>query len=117
MCPPCVSAVNFIGLAYATGHPGARRNAAFVIAGHGPRASQANRAVVPKPTLEANRCNLRLLTPKTPQKALYLGFAKRRQPLQVVCFGWSRFQGPEARLAAVGETNLRSDPLHGHSLC
>jgi hypothetical protein len=36
MCPPCVSAVDFIGLAYATGHPGARCNTAFVIAGHGP---------------------------------------------------------------------------------
>ena len=65
----------------------------------------------PKPTLEANRCNLRPHTPKTPQEALYLGFARRGQPQQVVCFCWSRFQGPEARLAAVGKTNLRFDPL------
>ena len=33
-----------------------------------------NPAVVPKPTDEANRCNLRHVTPKTPQKALYVEF-------------------------------------------
>ena len=35
-----------------------------------------NRAVVPKPTDAANRCNLRHVTPKTFQKALYVGFSQ-----------------------------------------
>ena len=58
-----------------------------------------NGAVVPKPIDEANRCNLRHVTPKTLQKALYVGFSESGQPLQVVCFGWSQFPVPEARLA------------------
>jgi hypothetical protein len=71
----------------------------------------ANRATLPgKPTDEANRCNLRHVTLKALQKALYVGFSQISQPLQVVCLRWSQFPVPEARLAAVGETNLRSDP-------
>jgi hypothetical protein len=35
-----------------------------------------NRAVVPKPTDEANRCNPGHVTPKTLQKALYVGSPK-----------------------------------------
>jgi hypothetical protein len=58
-----------------------------------------NPAVVPKPTDEANRCNLRHVTPKTLQKTLYTGFSKIGRPLQVVCFGWSQFPIPEAPLA------------------
>ena len=58
-----------------------------------------NPAVVPKPTDEPNRCNLRHVTPKTLQKALYVGFSQIGRPLQVVCFGWSQFPIPEARLA------------------
>src|ERR1035437_2213655 len=61
----------------------------------------ANRAVLPETTDEANRCNLRHVTPKTLQKALYVGFSESGRPLQVVGFGWSRFQGPEARLAGL----------------
>src|ERR1035438_5415910 len=53
----------------------------------------------PKPTAEANRCNLRHVAPKTLQKALYVGFSQASRPQQVVCFGWSRFPIPEARLA------------------
>ena len=53
-----------------------------------------NPAVVPKPTGEANRCNLRHATPKTLQKALYVGFSQIGRPLQVVCFGWSQFPNP-----------------------
>jgi hypothetical protein len=45
------------------------------------------RAVVQKPTGEANRCNLRHLTPKPLQKALYVGFSGSGSPPQVVCFG------------------------------
>ena len=45
-----------------------------------------NRAVLPlsEPTDEANRCNLRHVTPKTLQKALYVGFSEVDRPLQVV---------------------------------
>ena len=43
-----------------------------------------NPAVVPKPTDEANRCNLRHVTPKALQKALYVGFSQIGRPLQVV---------------------------------
>ena len=57
-----------------------------------------NRAVVPKPTNEANRCNPEHLTPKTLQKALYVGFSQIGQPPQVVYFGGSQFPVPEARL-------------------
>ena len=57
-----------------------------------------NPAVVPeKPTDEANRCGH--VTPKTLQKALYVGFSQISRPLQVVCFGWSQFPIPEVRLA------------------
>jgi hypothetical protein len=40
-----------------------------------------NRAVVPKPIDEANRCILGHLTPKTLQKALYVGAFETGQPL------------------------------------
>ena len=59
------------------------------LTGRGP-----NRAVVPKPSHEANGCILGHLTPKTLQKALYVGCSESGGPLQVVCFGWSRFPGP-----------------------
>ena len=59
-----------------------------------------NRAGVPKPSDEANGCDLRHLTPKALQKALYVGLSQIGQPLQVVCFGWSQFPIPEVRLAA-----------------
>ena len=39
-------------------------------------------------------CNLRHVTPKTLQKALYVGFSESAQPLQVVYFGWPRFPVP-----------------------
>src|ERR1035441_538327 len=51
-----------------------------------------------EPTDEANRCNLRHVTPKTLQKALYVGFSESSRPLQVVCLGWSQFPVPKARL-------------------
>jgi hypothetical protein len=35
-----------------------------------------NRAVLLEPTDEANGCNLRHVTPKTFQKALYVGFSQ-----------------------------------------
>jgi hypothetical protein len=54
----------------------------------------ANRAVVPKPSPEGNRCKLRHEAPKALQKALYVGCSERGRPLQVVYFGWSRFPGP-----------------------
>ena len=44
----------------------------------------ATRAVVQKPTDEANRCNLGHVAPKTLQKALYVGFSQIGRPLQVV---------------------------------
>jgi len=53
-----------------------------------------NPAAVPKPTGEANRCNLGHVTPKTLQKALYVGFSQIGRPLQVVCLGWSQFPIP-----------------------
>jgi len=68
----------------------------------------ANRALRPEPREAANRCNLRHVTPKPLQKALYVGYAQIGRPLQVVCLGWSQFPLPEARLA-VGWTNLRAD--------
>jgi hypothetical protein len=43
-----------------------------------------NRAVVPKAIDEANRSNLRHATPKTLQKALYVGFFESDRLLQVV---------------------------------
>ena len=57
-----------------------------------------NRAVVPKPTDEGNRCNLRHVAPKTLQKALYVGFFESGRPLQVVWRGGSHFPIPEGRL-------------------
>ena len=51
-----------------------------------------NRGVVPKLTDEANGYDLRHVTPKTLQKALYVGFSQTGQPLQVVSLGWSHFQ-------------------------
>src|ERR1035438_5993586 len=58
-----------------------------------------NRAVLLEPTDEANRCNLRHVTPKTLQKALSVGFSESGRPPQVVCLGWSQFPVPEARPA------------------
>jgi len=58
-----------------------------------------NRAVVPKPINEANRCNPGHVTPKTLQKALYVGFSQIGGPLQVAYFGRSQFPFPETRLA------------------
>ena len=58
-----------------------------------------NRAVDPKPTCEANRCNLRHVTPKTLRKALYVGFFAGGQPQHVVYFGGCRFPFPEVLLA------------------
>jgi hypothetical protein len=58
-----------------------------------------NPAVVPKPTNEANRCNLGHVTPKALWKVLYMGFSQIGRPLQVVWRGWSQFPIPEARLA------------------
>ena len=40
----------------------------------------ANRAVLPEPTDEANRCNLGHGTPKTLQKALYVRFSQSAGP-------------------------------------
>ena len=59
--------------------------------------SQSRRC--PQAHHEANRCNLGHVTPKTLQKALYVGFSQTGRPLQVVCLGWSQFPIPEARLA------------------
>ena len=58
-----------------------------------------NRAVVPKPIHEANRCNPRHVTPKALQKALYVGLFGSGPPLQVAYFGGSQFPFPEVRLA------------------
>jgi hypothetical protein len=57
------------------------------------------RAVVQKPTGEANGCILRHVTPKMLQKAPYVGSARIAQPQQVVWFGWPQFPFPEASLA------------------
>jgi hypothetical protein len=65
-----------------------------------------NRAVVPKPINQANRCILRHVTPKTLQKALYVGYFETGKPLPVVCLGWSQFPVPEASLAWVRHSNL-----------
>jgi hypothetical protein len=46
--------------------------------------SRHSHARPPKPTAEANGCNLRHLTPKTLQKALYVGHSESVRPLQVV---------------------------------
>ena len=59
--------------------------------------SQSRRC--PEAHHEANRCNLGHVTPKTLQKALYVGFSQTGRPLQVVWCGWSQFPIPEARLA------------------
>src|ERR1035437_1322830 len=73
-----------------------------------------NRAVAPKPTDEANRYNLGHLTPKTFQKALYVGLSQIGQPLQVVYFGWSGFPFPEAPLA--GQSEPQSTPFSAEAL-
>jgi hypothetical protein len=56
---------------------------------------------------EANRCNLGHVTPKTLQKALYVGSYQIGRPLQVVCLGRSQFPIPEARLAG------QAGPIYG----
>ena len=70
-----------------------------------------NPAVVPKPTHEANRCNLRHVTPKTLQKALYVVFSESGRPLQVVWFGWSRFPMPEALVSTCRRPCLSPRPV------
>ena len=60
----------------------------------------ANRAVLPEPTDEANRCNLGHVTPKMLRKALYVGFFGSGRLLQVVWRDESRFPVPEVSLAA-----------------
>ena len=71
-----------------------------------------NRTVGPKPADEANRCILRHVTPKTLQIALYVGYSQVGRPLPVVCFGWSQFPFPEARLAGqAGQPT--ADPAQG----
>jgi hypothetical protein len=65
----------------------------------------------PKPTDEANRCILGHLTPKTLQKALYVGSSQTSRPLQVVCLGWSQFPFPEAPLAG------QAGPIYGLTPC
>ena len=54
----------------------------------------ATRAVVQKPTDEANGCKLRRIAPEMLQKAQYVGFLESSEPLQVVRFGWPRFPVP-----------------------
>src|ERR1035438_708029 len=71
-----------------------------------------NPAVVPKPTDVANRCNLRHVTPKTLQKALYVGFSQISRPLQVVWFGWSHFPVPETRFTGCAGPICRLTPCH-----
>ena len=63
------------------------------------------------PVDKPHTCNLRHVAPKTRQKALYVGFSQIDRPLQVVCFGWSRFLIPEARLAGWVGPISRSDTL------
>jgi hypothetical protein len=68
------------------------------------------RAVAPKPIGEANRYNLGHLTPKTLQKALYVGLSQIIKPLQVVYLGWSQFPFSEARLAGYAGSIYRLIP-------
>src|ERR1039458_3918391 len=75
----------------------------------------ANRAVLPEPIDEANRCDLRHVTPKTLQKALYVGLSESGRPLPVVCLGWSQFPVPEARhLVAERVAVLEPQTFHDH---
>src|ERR1039457_2582014 len=69
-------------------------------------------ALLPQPTDEANRCNLRHVTPKTLQKALYVGFVESGRPPQVVCFGWSQFPVPETRFTGCAGPICRLTPCH-----
>jgi len=71
-----------------------------------------SRAVVPKPTDEADRCNLGHLTPKALQKALYVGLCESGRPLQVAYFGWFQFPVPEARLAGLAGLIYGLTPYH-----
>jgi hypothetical protein len=75
----------------------------------------------PKPTDEANRCILRYVTPKTLQKAPYVGSSQIPQPPQVVCFCLSQFPFPEPPLAgddppAVPPMNAKVRPVHRPNL-
>ena len=54
---------------------------------------------MPKPTKEANRCELRLETPNAPTKALWVVSPKRLRPLQVVYF---RGASSEVRASPLG---------------
>jgi len=67
-----------------------------------------HRAVVPKPTDEANRCILRQVTPKTLRKALCVGYLETGKPLQVVGLGWSPISFPRSPPRRAGRTNLPS---------
>src|ERR1035438_4985202 len=69
-----------------------------------------NPAVIPNPTGEANRCNLRHVAPKTLQNELYVGFSQIGRPLQVAYFGGSQFPIPEARLAGSAGPIYRLTP-------
>ena len=71
----------------------------------------ANRGLGPEPTEEANRSDLRHVAPKTLQKALWVVYTICGQPLQVVYFGWSRFQGPER---ARRKSRARATPCGPH---
>ena len=70
----------------------------------------ATRAVVPKPTEEANGCKLRHVSAKTFQKAQYVGFSESAQPLQVVSFGWPRFPVPGCA------PRMSAGPIYGLTL-
>src|ERR1039457_4816177 len=59
------------------------------------------------PVDKPHTCNLRHVTPKTLQKALYMEFSQIGRPLQVVCLGWSQFPIPEVRLAGY------ASPIYG----
>ena len=69
------------------------------------------RRPLPEPTYEANRCDLRHVTPRPLQKALYVGLSQIGRPLQVVCLGWFQFPIPEERLSG------KAGPIHGLTLC
>jgi hypothetical protein len=67
--------------------------------------------VVPEPTTD--EANLRHVTPKTLQKAHYVGLSQIGQPLQVVWRGRSQYPVPEARLAwALDQTLQCNWDLH-----
>ena len=70
----------------------------------------ATRAVVPKPTGEANGCKLRHGPPRTLQKAQYVGFSESAQPLPIAYFGWPRFPVPGSA------PRMSAGPIYGLTL-